>query len=84
VRTASWGFVRLHEGTASPPTAYGRRALERWVERIADHWSGRAHDCFVYFNNDHGGAAAANASQLAALAVEAGVRVVAGPLARGA
>jgi uncharacterized protein YecE (DUF72 family) len=52
VRTASWGFVRMHEGLATPRPHYGARALASWVERIADLW-GQGGECFVYFNNDH-------------------------------
>lgn len=50
-RTADWGFVRLHEGTASPHPCYGRRTLAGWAERIAEMWPARS-DVFVYFNND--------------------------------
>ncbi|KIF07136.1 histidine kinase, partial [Streptomyces sp. RSD-27] len=55
-RTASWGYVRLHAGAASPLPRYGRRALDSWARRVADAWPDRA-DVYVYFNNDTGGAA---------------------------
>jgi uncharacterized protein YecE (DUF72 family) len=61
--TADWGYVRLHEGTASPPPSYGRQALVHWHERIRDAWPQRA-DVYVFFNNDHGGAAVRNADTL--------------------
>jgi uncharacterized protein YecE (DUF72 family) len=74
VRTAPWGFVRLHEGTATPPPHYGTRALRSWVDRVRDLW-GDAPACFVYFNNDHGACAVRDAAEFAALARDAGVGV---------
>ncbi|MBT2406504.1 MULTISPECIES: DUF72 domain-containing protein [unclassified Streptomyces] len=59
-RTADWGYVRFHEGRASPGPRYGRTALKSWAERIADTWPADA-DVFAYFNNDPGGAAVVNA-----------------------
>ena len=70
VRTASWGFVRMHEGTASPRPHYGTRALQHWVDRIAELWGADA-ECFVYFNNDHGACAVRDAAEFAALARDA-------------
>jgi uncharacterized protein YecE (DUF72 family) len=57
--TAGWGYLRMHQGIASPPTAYGDQALATWLERITDAHGD--HDVFVLFNNDHGGAAVRNA-----------------------
>jgi uncharacterized protein YecE (DUF72 family) len=74
VRTASWGFVRMHEGVATPPPHYGRRALQSWVDRIARLWGRRA-DCFVYFNNDHRACAVRDAAEFVALARSAGLEV---------
>lgn len=51
VRTADWGYVRFHEGRATPAPCYGPRALHAWAERIRKLWSTR-NDVFVYFNND--------------------------------
>ncbi|WP_460542681.1 DUF72 domain-containing protein [Glycomyces halotolerans] len=65
-RTASWGYLRLHEGTASPPPEYGDRALSTWCDRLADTW-GPHDDVHVYFNNDPGGAAVRNAFRFADL-----------------
>lgn len=59
-RTADWGYVRFHEGRATPSPLYGRTALRSWADRIADAWPGGA-DVFAYFNNDLGGAAVVNA-----------------------
>lgn len=63
-RTASWGYVRFHEGRASPPPCYGRAALSSWAARLADMW-GADDDVFVYFNNDHGGCAVRDAHRFA-------------------
>ena len=50
-KTADWGFVRFHEGAASPSPCYGETALETWVERIARLY-GPERDVFCFFNND--------------------------------
>ena len=66
--TADWGYVRLHEGTARHPrTAYGRQALKTWLDRIRGAWPQKA-DVYVFFNNDHAGAAVENAKTLQRLA----------------
>lgn len=70
-RTAGWGYVRLHQGTATPPPAYGRAALGSWLDRVAAAWPGGdagGSDVFVYFNNDQGGAAVRNARTLVRMA----------------
>jgi uncharacterized protein YecE (DUF72 family) len=71
-RTASWGFLRFHEGTADPWPRYGEDALRPWVERIKAAHLSRA-DVWVYFNNDPGGAAVVNSAEFAALARKAGL-----------
>jgi uncharacterized protein YecE (DUF72 family) len=73
VRTASWGYVRLHEGTASPRPCYGRAALRSWVERISDLY-GVGADVYVFTNNDHGGCAVRDARVLAGLAEDVGLK----------
>src|SRR5271165_5318328 len=70
-RTASWGYLRLHEGAAKPWPRYGQQALRSWLHRIGDCWPPEA-DVFAYFNNDQGGAAPADATALATLASRAG------------
>jgi uncharacterized protein YecE (DUF72 family) len=70
-RTASWGFVRLHEGTASPAPSYGPAALRSWSARIRAQWSADE-DVYVYFNNDANAAAVRNASTFARLTARAG------------
>lgn len=59
-RTAPWGYVRLHEGTAASWPSYGRQALATWAARI-DAAYAEDEDVFVYFNNDPGCAAVRNA-----------------------
>jgi uncharacterized protein YecE (DUF72 family) len=59
-RTASWGYLRLHEGRAEPRPRYGRQALQTWADRIAEAWT-PTDDVFVYFNNDPGCAAVTDA-----------------------
>ncbi|MBZ5713752.1 DUF72 domain-containing protein [Nannocystis pusilla] len=70
-RTADWGYVRLHRGTAAPRPCYGDTALASWLARISRLYSDRR-DVFVYFNNDPGACAVANAARFAHLADAAG------------
>jgi len=62
-RTTDWGYLRMHEGRAQPRPRYGAAALRTWVERVADFPT-----AYVYFNNDPGGAAIADATAFAAQA----------------
>lgn len=63
-RTARWGYLRLHEGWATPWPSYGDAALKTWARRIGEAgWQ----DSYVYFNNDPGGAAVHNATRFATL-----------------
>jgi uncharacterized protein YecE (DUF72 family) len=51
-RTASWGYLRLHEGRSGRNhPCYGAAALSGWAARLAQHWNGEE-EVFVYFNND--------------------------------
>jgi uncharacterized protein YecE (DUF72 family) len=70
-RTSSWGYLRLHEGSARPWPRYGRQALHTWVTRLAEAWPDQA-DTYAYFNNDPGGAAVLNSARFARLARQAG------------
>ena len=70
-RTATWGYLRFHEGTAQPWPSYGPQALRSWVARLTETWPDEA-DVYVYFNNDPGGAAVINSAQFATLARQAG------------
>jgi uncharacterized protein YecE (DUF72 family) len=76
-RTASWCYVRFHEGRASPRPCYGPDALAAWVRRIGALWpeGGRAVDGYAYFNNDTGGCAVRDAIVFARAAVRAGIAV---------
>ncbi len=65
-RTADWGYLRLHEGRARPRPRYGSAALRTWLDRIADSFGDAP--MYVYFNNDPGGAAIADAAALGRLA----------------
>jgi uncharacterized protein YecE (DUF72 family) len=77
-RTATWGYLRFHEGTAQPPPRYGPQALRSWARRLTETWPDRA-DVYVYFNNDSGGAAVVNSAQFADLARRAGRTVTRTP-----
>jgi uncharacterized protein YecE (DUF72 family) len=66
-RTAGWGYLRLHEGAASPWPSYGRQALTSWAARLADAWPADA-EAFAFFNNDQHGAAVRDASAFRAIA----------------
>jgi uncharacterized protein YecE (DUF72 family) len=77
-RTAAWGYLRFHEGTAQPRPSYGRQALRSWVARLSEAWPDEA-DVYVYFNNDTGGAAVINSAQFAGLARQAGRSVTRTP-----
>ena len=77
-RTADFGYLRLHEGRARPSPRYGRQALRSWVDRIAGTWPADS-PVFVYFNNDPGGAAIADAGALAAVAEQRGLTVTRAP-----
>jgi uncharacterized protein YecE (DUF72 family) len=71
-RTADWGFVRFHEGRATPPPCYGERALATWMDRIADLWGPEA-DVYAFFNNDPRACAVRDAVTFAELAGRAGL-----------
>jgi uncharacterized protein YecE (DUF72 family) len=77
-RTASFGYIRFHEGAAQPWPRYGSQALGTWLDRIADCFPSTA-DIFAYFNNDQHSAAPADAAALIQLAEKAGW-----PIARAA
>lgn len=82
-RTAEWGYVRLHEGRASPPPCYGRRALSGWAARLADMFAAED-DVFVYLNNDHGGCAVRDAHRFALALDKVGLIATRVPRAREA
>ena len=59
-RTASWGYLRFHEGRHEPWPFYAEDELDGWTSTIAEAFPDDA-DMFVYFNNDPGCAAIDNA-----------------------
>ncbi len=79
-RTASWGYLRFHQGAASPWPRYGRQSLRSWLDRITASWPGDE-PVYAYFNNDPGGAAVTDSIAFAQLAMRAGVRVTRTPAA---
>jgi uncharacterized protein YecE (DUF72 family) len=82
-RTADWGYLRLHEGRATPRPRYGRAALTSWLDRITSQFPpGDGEDVFVYFNNDPQAAAIEDASGLGAAARRRGLAVTRTPAAR--
>jgi len=75
-RTTEWGYLRMHEGAARPQPRYGRAALASWVDRVADAFDPLdVQDVYVYFNNDHGGAAVHDAVAFGTLAEHRGIAV---------
>jgi uncharacterized protein YecE (DUF72 family) len=72
-RTASWTYLRFHQGLARPRPSYGDTALESWARRLAEHWT-PDEDCWVYFNNDHAGAAPRDAARFARDVARVGLR----------
>jgi uncharacterized protein YecE (DUF72 family) len=72
VRTASWGYVRFHEGTAAPRPCYGRVSLSSWAARIARLWPASA-QVYAFFNNDARGCALCDARRLALAASRTGL-----------
>jgi uncharacterized protein YecE (DUF72 family) len=71
-RTAEWGFIRFHEGLATPRPCYGEHALATWADRIAGLWPDPA-DVYCYFNNDMCACAVQDAITFARLASRAGL-----------
>ncbi len=65
-RTAGWGYLRFHEGAASPWPRYGEAELRAWAGRIAATWP-RSAPVYAYFNNDQEGAAVQDAAAFAGI-----------------
>ncbi len=66
-RTASWGYVRFHEGRANPHPCYGDQALGTWARNLAELY-GNETDVYAFFNNDPRGCAVRDAGRLAGVA----------------
>jgi uncharacterized protein YecE (DUF72 family) len=75
VRTASWCYLRMHEGRAAPVPCYGPAALRSWVARVRDLY-GTTVDGYVYFNNDSQACAPRNAQTFRRMARNADLPVV--------
>lgn len=71
-RTADFGYVRFHEGSAIPAPCYGARAMGSWARRIAAVWPGPC-DVFAFFNNDANTCAVLDAGLLARAADRLGL-----------
>jgi uncharacterized protein YecE (DUF72 family) len=63
-RTADWGYVRWHHGTAEPWPFYSPQVMGEWADRIIDAYDDAA-DVFAYFNNDPAGGAIVNSIDFA-------------------
>jgi len=72
-RTAGWGYVRFHEGRATPAPCYGRQALDTWARQLSEQWTADD-DVYAYFNNDPLGCAVRDAAVFAASCTKAGLR----------
>ena len=70
-RTASWFYLRFHEGNASPHPCYGRQSLESWTRRLLTLWD-RDADGYVYFNNDGRACAPRDAARFARACAKVG------------
>lgn len=73
-RTASWCYVRFHEGRNDPWPWYDASELTEWADRLVE-LAGDA-DAYVYFNNDPGGAAIENAFSFRELVASRGLPVL--------
>jgi uncharacterized protein YecE (DUF72 family) len=80
-RTTNWGYVRFHQGRASPPPCYGRDAIASWVDRITRLWAPEE-DVYCYFNNDHRACAVRDAHRLSLVGRRRGVVTSRTPEAR--
>jgi uncharacterized protein YecE (DUF72 family) len=77
-RTASWAYVRFHEGRAAPAPCYGRDALGARAGLLASMWP-RTADLYVYFNNDTRGCAVRDAATFARMMRRRGYNVTRTP-----
>lgn len=64
-RTAEFGYLRLHQGAEGPYPSYPPALLSSWLDRLTAAFEPTA-TVYVYFNNDQGGAAIADAATFAA------------------
>lgn len=71
-RTASWGYLRMHEGDGDPHPGYRDETLYRWADSLAAQFR-PAEDVYVYFNNDHRCCAIRDAIRFAQVGAEKGL-----------
>ncbi|MEO3813284.1 DUF72 domain-containing protein [Sphaerisporangium sp. B11E5] len=76
-RTADRGYLRFHQGRATPWPSYGEQSLRSWLHRLTETWP--IGDIYVYFNNDPNAAALHNATRFAHLAEAEGHHVTPTP-----
>jgi uncharacterized protein YecE (DUF72 family) len=65
-RTADWGYLRFHMGTADPWPRYSAAALRDWAGKVTATWNADE-TVYAYFNNDPGGAAVLDAEDFRTL-----------------
>jgi uncharacterized protein YecE (DUF72 family) len=80
-RTASWTYLRFHEGQARPRPCFGRAALATWARRLVACWA-PDEDVYVYFNNDHRACAPRDAARFARQCERVGLRPTRTPSVR--
>lgn len=73
--TASWRYLRYHEGRGAPWPCYRPSEITPWTTLLAAA-ADRTDDAWVYFNNDPGGCAIVDAQELMRQARDAGLRVM--------
>jgi len=73
-RTASWGYLRMHQGDGDPHPCYPDGTLVRWADTLAAQFD-PPDDVYVYFNNDHRCCAIRDAIRFAAMAADRGFDV---------
>jgi uncharacterized protein YecE (DUF72 family) len=81
-RTASWGYLRFHEGAHDPWPFYTDAELDAWATTVTETFPDPGDDMFVYFNNDPGCAAIDNAITFARQLTALGTPVTRVPTVR--
>jgi uncharacterized protein YecE (DUF72 family) len=76
--TASWAYIRFHEGDGNPHPCYTRKTLRTWAQRLRTVNAG-ADPIYVFFNNDPLCCAPRDAAVLSQLCSSAGMAVTRAP-----
>jgi uncharacterized protein YecE (DUF72 family) len=79
-RTATWAFVRFHEGRGHPHPCYGTSALDSRARLLAEHWDAHE-DVYAFFNNDGRCCAVRDARMFSDACISAGLPVTRVPAA---